>query len=333
MDGISYSQWLFYEMKYIYRTHIKGRFIDNNTDCKTTKYASKRVLSLDETNKKIYEYIMSGCPFWVGRLGGNEMNTIAYFNRYKLFPFRTDARKECVHDLYLGAGFFPEELDAGNKFVCMMMEITKNIDLIGAWNLYMEEWFLKVYAHDVNITNLTDLQPWLADKKCNAYIPWTAALAGKKVLVIHPFAESIEMQYTYKREKIFDNFAYGDKLLPEFELKTLKAIQSIGNSKVDYANWFEALSFMIDECKKIEFDVAIIGCGAYGYPLADAIKKMGKGAIHLGGITQLLFGIRGNRWDRSKYQVYADMVNDAWIRPSEKEQITDAHKIEGACYW
>lgn len=60
---------------------------------------------------------------------------------------------------------------------------------------------------------------------------------------------------------------------------------------------------------------------------------MGKGAIHLGGITQLLFGIRGNRWDRSKYSIYKDMVNDAWVRPLEKECIIDANRIEGACYW
>ena len=48
------------------------------------------------------------------------------------------------------------------------------------------------------------------------------------------------------------------------------------------------------------FDVAIIGCGAYGMPLAAMLKQAGKQAIHLGGATQLLFGIKGKRWEEIK---------------------------------
>lgn len=44
---------------------------------------------------------------------------------------------------------------------------------------------------------------------------------------------------------------------------------------------------------KINFDTAIIGCGAYGMPLAAQIKNAGRQAIHLGGAVQLLFGIKG----------------------------------------
>jgi hypothetical protein len=34
-----------------------------------------------------------------------------------------------------------------------------------------------------------------------------------------------------------------------------------------------------------------------GLPLAAAIKAMGRPALHLGGALQLLFGIRGRRWE------------------------------------
>ena len=44
----------------------------------------------------------------------------------------------------------------------------------------------------------------------------------------------------------------------------------------------EILGVKID---KIDFDVAIIGCGAYGIFLADYIKSLGKKAIHLGVIA------------------------------------------------
>ena len=40
---------------------------------------------------------------------------------------------------------------------------------------------------------------------------------------------------------------------------------------------------MIKEIQMHEFDVCLIGCSAYGLPLAAAVKNMGKQAIHIGG--------------------------------------------------
>jgi hypothetical protein len=146
-------------------------------------------------------------------------------------------------------------------------------------------------------------------------------------LVIHPFTESISRQYNSNRGKIFSN----PNVLPKFELFTVKAVQSIAGNKTAFNNWFEALDYMFIEAIKIDFDVAIIGCGAYGLPLAAKIKQYGKKAIHLGGATQILFGIKGNRWD--KIPEISQLYNDYWIRPlnSEKPQYVD--KVEGACYW
>lgn len=44
---------------------------------------------------------------------------------------------------------------------------------------------------------------------------------------------------------------------------------------------------------KIDYDICLIGCGAYGFPLAAHAKRKGKKAVHLGGALQLLFGIKG----------------------------------------
>jgi len=45
---------------------------------------------------------------------------------------------------------------------------------------------------------------------------------------------------------------------------------------------------MKNEISEIDFDVAIIGAGAYGLPLASYIKEMGRQAIHMGGSTQMV---------------------------------------------
>ena len=168
---------------------------------------------------------------------------------------------------------------------------------------------------------LEDLEPFFAPN------PWTRALEGKKILVVHPFTETIEKQYN-KRELIFEN-----NLLPAFELKTIKAVQSIAGTKTEYASWFEALESMKNKISNTDYDICIIGAGAYGLPLAAHVKRIGKKSIHLGGVTQLLFGIIGRRWEDFLFWPYKNLFNKHWIRPGETEKPIGAEKVEDACYW
>jgi ketopantoate reductase len=86
---------------------------------------------------------------------------------------------------------------------------------------------------------------------------------------------------------------------------------------------------MENEISKIDFDIAIIGCGAYGLPLAAHVKRMGKKVVHMGGATQLLFGIKGKRWEDSNFK----FINKYWVRPLEEEKPKDHKKVEDSCYW
>ena len=79
--------------------------------------------------------------------------------------------------------------------------------------------------------------------------------------------------------------------------------------------------------------MAIIGCGAYGFPLAAKLKAAGKQAIHLGGATQLMFGIKGYRWENNYPSKIATFFNDAWIHPSASETPKGAETVEKGCYW
>lgn len=158
---------------------------------------------------------------------------------------------------------------------------------------------------------------------------WTQALKGKKVLVVHPFEHSIREQYK-KRQHIFER-AEVEGILPDFDLITLKAHQTIAKNKTNFKSWFDALDDMCEKCTLLDFDIAIIGCGAYGFPVAAHIKRMGKVAIHFGGATQLLFGIMGNRWEKDS--VLSEIVNEYWVRPSKEERPRNSEGVEGACYW
>ena len=201
-----------------------------------------------------------------------------------------------------------------------MVDCLSEVDLLGVvpWN--KEDLFLDRYNPKIEFCSYDTFEPYDYEE------PWTQVLFEKKVLVIHPFAESIESQYA-RRELLWEN----SDVLPQFELKTLKAVQSLCGENTDFLTWFEALRYMENQIDKIDFDVAIIGCGAYGFPLAVYCKRIGKKAIQLAGATQILFGIKGKRWD--EMPVVNKFYNEYWVRPLPKETPQQANKVEEGCYW
>ena len=217
------------------------------------------------------------------------------------------------------SGFFPPDRALIERFCELMLEDIREIDILGSW-LVAEQHFSGELRRAKRVV-LEDLEPFFCEK------PWTHALAGLRVLVVHPFAETIQSQYR-RRELVFPN-----GLLPEFELQTIRAVQSLAGEPTPFGNWFAALDHMKQEIEARDFDVCLIGCGAYGLPLAAHVKRMGRKAIHLAGSTQLLFGIIGGRWEEYIVYPYMNLVNDHWVRPSADERPKNANAVENACYW
>lgn len=288
-----------------------------------SSYAGRQLLDVDDGNLMIKQMIESNKPCMICRYGSVELDTltaaIAYPNIAKR-PF-----ENCLNKGYIfnNAGFFPREKEQVLKFAELMKTSSVEADYIGVWFNPMEDYIIEKYARkDTKIGLLRSLEPWYSVEN-----RWTEAMAGKRVLVIHPFAETIESQYK-KRELLFP----GTNILPKFDLVTQKAVQTVANKQDKrFQTWFEALDFMYKEAMKIDFDIAILGCGAYGFPLASMLKKAGKKVVHMGGSTQLLFGIKGGRWD--KHRIISGLYNASWVRPSINERPDQANKVENACYW
>lgn len=231
-------------------------------------------------------------------------------------PFWWDER--IAHGLRNGAGLFPVTPDMLDRFGDRMLADIAEVDVLGVW-LDGEE-RLQRFMPRARTVNLRDLEPYYHSD------PWSSVLAGKTVMVVHPFAQSIERQYG-RRQRLFAD----PRILPEFELKTLRAVQSIAGNQPDYRDWFSALDAMCDQLSAAAFDVAIIGAGAYGFPLAAHVKRLGRQAVHLGGATQILFGIRGRRWDELPF--FASLFNEHWVRPAAGESPEGYQNVEGGCYW
>ena len=281
----------------------------------------KKILSDNEGNARIKELIESGKPFMVARFGGNEIRALADVIYEKEGGKLGGLSKRSRFKLVNQAGFFPDDKEKIFRFADEYIEAAKQVDMLGVWNMFMQGVITERYLPDADYCELRSIEPYYYEN------PWSEALVGKKVLVIHPFAETIIAQYE-KRDKLFVNKA----VLPEFELQTVKAVQTIAGTKdTRFKDWFEALAYMYDEAMKKDFDIALIGCGAYGFPLAAKIKKAGKQAVHMGGSLQILFGIKGKRWDN--HEIIGKLYNDAWVRPGEKEIPLKKEIVEGGCYW
>lgn len=265
--------------------------------------------------------LKSNKPFMVARLGGVELDAMIrikkYSNKY-LNIFGQNKRNNAFLALQNNAGFFPIDDEMLQKFYTMMYSDLHKVDIFGSWRR-REAYFNEALYNSIKIP-LEDIEPYYHVR------PWSSVLTGKKVLIIHPFSESIKKQYL-KKEYLFKN----KDILPEFELITLKAVQTITGLNSGFNNWFEALDSMKAEICNINFDIAILGCGAYGFPLAAFIKDIGKKAIHMGGATQILFGIKGKRWENNPR--IACLMNNYWIRPEQSETPEHALTIENGCYW
>ena len=181
----------------------------------------------------------------------------------------------------------------------------------------MEEYFQEFYCPKASILLYEGFEPLHGN--------WSHHLAGKKILVVSPFAAQIEEQYK-KRDELFP---LESGILPEFTLLTIKAPLTCADGTAEGSSFFEELSKMEKAMANLDFDVALIGAGAYGTFLALEAKRLGKKSIQTGGATMTLFGLMGKRWEKREH--VAKFVNQSWSRPYEKP--TGYEKIEGGAYW
>ena len=303
-----------------------------------------RECDIDKCQDMIYGLLAAGKPCMVARFGAYELNCVCNYlsirsakeggvkvGRY-IKGYGSDFwwNQSLMEHMQANAGFFPPTGEMLSRFCERMLRDAGEVDVLGSW--LKEEYYVRAYLkEDVRRPTLLLLEPFFEKR------PWTRVLAGRKVLVVHPFARLIERQYAEKRALLFKN----PDVLPEFELKTVKAVQSLGGESNGFNTWFDALQWMEDEMDKTDYDICLIGCGAYGFPLAAHAKRSGKQAVHLGGSLQLLFGIKGKRWENPDHGAirygrkapYLELFNEHWRYPEKEDVPKAATLVEGGCYW
>ena len=215
------------------------------------------------------------------------------------------------------------------------IEATKSADVLAAgWyeplkeaeSLALEKWNVKALQ-----VPLRTLEPYYVQPEEQ----WTKLLEGHSVAVVTSFTKTAKKQVS-KGSAIWGSHG----VLPSSSLVEWHWIQtghpkSIAQGRNEWPDgihsWFQAANYVVGEVMKSGARFALIGCGGLGMPIAKMLKDRGVIAIVMGGAIQVLFGIKGKRWE--KHPIISTFWNDAWVWPSEEETPAAAHVIEGGCYW
>ncbi len=279
------------------------------------KFLNHKNISKKSSDLMLKQAIESGVPFAAVRFGAVELSAINNARKIEL-GFKKTYKMPVKFSMKNNAGFFPCEDFYLTKYYKTLRKELKNIDILGISGVHMEEYYYKELCSQARIARYDVFEPI----DCT----WIEALKNKRVLIVSSFAEEIRHQLESKIEP------YGVELLQTIEFKVVKAVETLAK-KTDsrFDNWFDALDYLKMEILKQDFDVALIGAGAYGTPLCTFVKQIKKQAIQTGGATPLLFGVIGKRWETRDY--VTKYRTSEWIKPYSK--IEGAEDVEKGCYW
>tara|TARA_R110001599_G_scaffold236925_2_gene436281 strand:- start:169 stop:987 length:819 start_codon:yes stop_codon:yes gene_type:complete len=263
-------------------------------------------------NLAVKNKILSGEVFSAGKLGMSEF--LGVQAKLAQVPFPPHIRQL----LTVNAGVFPDQTDVLNSFLHLYIESTSSLDILASW-IDRDEEFVSLGNSNFSTCPMRSLEPYYFEEG------WSTALEGKSVTVVTPFDKSVLSQYG-RRDKV-----WGSKnTLPAFNLSVVKSpFHSMRKS--EYSDWFEALDDLYNKCVNFDPDIVIVGAGAFALPLIHKLKTKGISGIHMGGGTQILFGIKGARWDH--HEDISKFINDSWIRPSKEETPENQSLVENGCYW
>lgn len=269
----------------------------------------------------------------IGRNGTIELETLL-FRLYasspnQAYPGSISRRIE------LHAGIWPTTKESLDKWVFQMTEAIRFCDvLVAGWYDPLKDAETKLLDKTNTLAPripLRSLEPYYVEPEKR----WTNLLAGQRVAVVTSFAQTVDKQIE-KREDVWPSFT--DSLLPaNTEWVTIQTgyAPSLAEGRCqwpsDITSWDVAVNHIVKKVVNSKASIVLIGCGGLGMLIGLECKKRGIIAVVLGGATQVLFGIKGQRW--CNHSVIAQLWNDSWVWPHISETPQGASQIEGGCYW
>ena len=267
--------------------------------------------------------------FAAGKIGTTELLGLEFTYRWFRPPWpesaswRRPARR--LHDC---SGLYPVEKGVFYRWSEVFRAAISQLDLVAQWQppgnylTFFEERLIEHLAPQAFRAGLSYVH------LLRPRVSWLDELPRHRWLVIHPFCETIRHQLPRLPELgVFSPVTFPFLEQRAADTVLLPCPQFSYMVPPRHRDWLTALAHLQKEVSALDFDLALVGAGAWSIPLVAHIKGMGRKAMHLGGATQLLFGIQGTRFD--SWNIY----NPSWIRPLAEERPEGFQKMENGAYW
>lgn len=283
---------------------------------------------LQETISKMLTTAEAGS---VVRPGEFELRVLREYLSRRLVPFPRDWRTYSGETLRLArrnAGLAVETASEADAFSANFLQALSDSSLLVLFP--WTQWIAATPAlRDRRVADQADFNPFKA--ALSGCEPWTRGLAGKRVVVVSSFSQTIRQQH-----RVIGTVSAVRELMPDFELITVDAPVTFAGRMTD-SSWHAGFERVKQELDSVDYDVALVSAGSYGPGLAHHAKRAGKIGMHLGAVGQLLFGVGGQRFFRpgspflSLLERFGPVKN--WVRPLEKETPPDSRQVENGAYW
>ena len=153
-------------------------------------------------------------------------------------------------------------------------------------------------------------------------------IRDKRVLVVSSFTGLVKQQYES-----------GNIYKLGIDFPTVKHVDGVTTpycflNQGPHKDYFETLESIFEDIKQKDFDIALLGCGAYGHMLTHKIHAdLGKDAFYIGGCVTNIFGILSTR-ERTVGMGKHVQTNEYWILDiPESYRPSNFKDIEDGCYW
>ena len=283
-------------------------------------------MDIIESNAKLIETLNNPNRILCSRLGVVESQIVdRYLEPSGQVPLKL--RKLA----WINAGIFPPSKSTFKIFTSLYIEALVASELIAAWPSGLQpshDRVLNSICPDTPRIGMDVLDIFNCAETIDIESIWISHLKGKKVLVIHPFAQSFRNQFDQLKK------LHRLPILPEFDavFSAPPMTQGFSIKKSTYA---EQLSNYLSQLEEItheaSFDFALLAAGAYGLPIANHLKGLGLSSIYVGGTLQLYFGVEGARW--AKRENLQKFRTQNWLRHPMETPPPGSQFIEGKTYW
>jgi hypothetical protein len=276
--------------------------------------------------------------FAAGKIGSAELSAIVFYLHRKQngnIPYPSKIRKEITVNAGLWEPIGTSLDTIIDIYAQDMIESLKNMDAVAECVPSMRQEEKLIHQYCCPPPKCTQIHSRAFEPFYTPEHMYTREMTAGPIAIVSPFAKTIRTQLE-KRDLLFPTPIW----LSSQEIIPIQGYYSPyldPSHKVIYSpdiiekGPIAAVDYLADKVIKSGAKYCLVGIGALSIPLVSRLKNAGIIAVHTGGGTQIICGIKGQRW--LTHSVISQFFNTHWVFPSENEVPSNANSVERGCYW